>query len=180
MLLLSHNLDVHAFGLLWHISLDTLLWFVESFLWQICYSSCACGCPGPVRCHVIHRYDADHPTGYIPVNASVDSCIRFINRPRADSMYIWPHEVPGHPERQCRSSKGHMISSSGSCEFFLTHCGLVTLNGDINIFIHQIIPIWQFTEASRSSHIEAETKWSPFSRRHFQMHFLEWKHISFD
>ena len=25
--------------------------------------------------------------------------------------------------------------------------------------------------------IEAETKWLPFSRRHFQMHFLEWKCI---
>ena len=29
-------------------------------------------------------------------------------------------------------------------------------------------------------HIEAETKWPTFSRRHFQMHFLEWKCISFD
>ena len=26
-------------------------------------------------------------------------------------------------------------------------------------------------------HIEAETKWPSFSRRNFQMHFLEWKHI---
>ena len=29
-------------------------------------------------------------------------------------------------------------------------------------------------------HIEAETKWPPFSRRHFQMHFLEWKCMNFD
>ena len=27
-------------------------------------------------------------------------------------------------------------------------------------------------------HIEAKTKWSPFSRRHLQMDFLEWKLIS--
>ena len=26
-------------------------------------------------------------------------------------------------------------------------------------------------------HIESETKWTPFRRRHFQMHFLEWKCI---
>ena len=26
----------------------------------------------------------------------------------------------------------------------------------------------------------AETRWPPFSRRHFQMHFLEWKCINFD
>ena len=25
------------------------------------------------------------------------------------------------------------------------------------------------------SHMEAETKWTPFRRRHFQVHFLEWK-----
>ena len=29
-------------------------------------------------------------------------------------------------------------------------------------------------------HIEAETKWTPFSRRHFQMDFLEWKCMNFD
>ena len=28
-------------------------------------------------------------------------------------------------------------------------------------------------------HIEAETKWPPFRRRHFQMHFVEWKCITF-
>ena len=26
-------------------------------------------------------------------------------------------------------------------------------------------------------HVEAETKWTPFSKRHFQMHFLEWKFL---
>ena len=29
-------------------------------------------------------------------------------------------------------------------------------------------------------HIEAETKWPPFSRRHFRTHFLEWKCYNFD
>ena len=28
-------------------------------------------------------------------------------------------------------------------------------------------------------HIEAETKWTPFSRRHFQVHFCEWKCMNF-
>ena len=32
---------------------------------------------------------------------------------------------------------------------------------------------------SRCQHIEAETKYPPFTRRHFQMHFLEWKSTSF-
>ena len=29
-------------------------------------------------------------------------------------------------------------------------------------------------------HIEAETKWPPFSRRHFEMHFREWKCMNVD
>ena len=29
-------------------------------------------------------------------------------------------------------------------------------------------------------HIETETKWPPFSRRHFQMHLLEWECMNFD
>ena len=28
--------------------------------------------------------------------------------------------------------------------------------------------------------IEAETKWTPFRRRHFQTHFLEWKYPNFE
>ena len=32
----------------------------------------------------------------------------------------------------------------------------------------------------RHYHIEAETKWPTFSRRHFQMHFLVWKFINLD
>ena len=31
-----------------------------------------------------------------------------------------------------------------------------------------------------SAHVEAETKWTPFSRRYLQMHFLEWKCLKFD
>ena len=31
-----------------------------------------------------------------------------------------------------------------------------------------------------SQHIEAETKWTPFRRRHFQWHFLEWKCLNSD
>ena len=29
-------------------------------------------------------------------------------------------------------------------------------------------------------HIEAETKWTPFRRRHVQVHFLEWKYLNFE
>ena len=35
------------------------------------------------------------------------------------------------------------------------------------------LPTWR--EAASSYHIEAEAKWTPFRRRHFQMHFLQWK-----
>ena len=31
-----------------------------------------------------------------------------------------------------------------------------------------------------NKHTEAETKWTPFRRRHFQMHFLEWKCTNLD
>ena len=34
--------------------------------------------------------------------------------------------------------------------------------------------------ARKPSHIEAETKWPPFCRRHFQMHFLQWKTLCSD
>ena len=35
------------------------------------------------------------------------------------------------------------------------------------------------TTSFSTSKIEAETKWPPFRRRHFQTHFLEWKFMNF-
>ena len=40
--------------------------------------------------------------------------------------------------------------------------------------------IWASKPIYRLTHIEAETKWPPFRRRHFQMHFPEWKYLNFD
>ena len=31
-----------------------------------------------------------------------------------------------------------------------------------------------------TAHNEAEKKWPPFGRRHFQMQFVEWKFVHFD
>ena len=38
----------------------------------------------------------------------------------------------------------------------------------------------ELTSSHINPYIEAETKWPPFSRRQFQMHFLEWKYINLD
>ena len=37
-----------------------------------------------------------------------------------------------------------------------------------------------YHQAAVNQHIEAETKWPPFCRWHFQMHFLEWKCMKFN
>ena len=45
------------------------------------------------------------------------------------------------------------------------------------------LPIWKLglnTRRGPPYHIETETRWLPFSRGHFQMHFLEWKFINFN
>ena len=54
----------------------------------------------------------------------------------------------------------------------LTHiCWHMYASLDHNATLPGVMQIW---------HIEAETKWPPFSRRHFQMDFLEWKCMNFD
>ena len=40
--------------------------------------------------------------------------------------------------------------------------------------------IFKWVAVTCLQHIEAETKWPPFSRRYFQMHFLEWKYMISD
>ena len=39
---------------------------------------------------------------------------------------------------------------------------------------------WERLHVLWDYQIEAETRWLPFSRRHFQMHFLEWKYMNFN
>ena len=39
---------------------------------------------------------------------------------------------------------------------------------------------WAWKINVNFKHIEAETKWKPFRRQHFQMHFLEWKCLNTD
>ena len=39
--------------------------------------------------------------------------------------------------------------------------------------------IWIQTQTSKGKHTEAETKWLPFYRRYFLMHFHEWKLLNF-
>ena len=49
--------------------------------------------------------------------------------------------------------------------------------------INTIFHVWMTYILTRyglwAYHIEAETKWSPFSRRHPQLHFLQWKCMNF-
>ena len=40
--------------------------------------------------------------------------------------------------------------------------------------------IVKFCKEHGRYHIEAETKWTPFHRRHFEVHFLEWKCLNSD
>ena len=43
------------------------------------------------------------------------------------------------------------------------------------ITVKRTLTLWDvFPKDLINKHIEANTKWPPFRRRHFQMHFLEW------
>ena len=46
--------------------------------------------------------------------------------------------------------------------------------------LYNVIRCGVVCSAMVSFHIEAETKWTPFRRRHIQMHFREWKCMNFD
>ena len=39
---------------------------------------------------------------------------------------------------------------------------------------------WNIPQLVNCLHIEAETKWPPFSKLHFQMNFIEWKLLHLD
>ena len=42
-----------------------------------------------------------------------------------------------------------------------------------NSDVYMMLAKWTDEWTAINKHIEAETKWPPFSRLHFQMHFLE-------
>ena len=85
--------------------------------------SCARGCPGPARCHVIHRYISDHPAGYCSVSVSVHTCIPstdhdqnlYISRDLnvvfnvpVDALASWGQAI-------CRHSIGHLRNMRSHC-----------------------------------------------------------------
>ena len=43
-----------------------------------------------------------------------------------------------------------------------------------------IVEVRWNSRGAMCQHIEAETKWTPFRRRHFEVHFLEWKCLNSD
>ena len=47
---------------------------------------------------------------------------------------------------------------------------------DFSIAYHHGTTILHIVAMHVYYHIEAETKWTPFRRRHFQTHFLDWKY----
>ena len=62
-------------------------------------------------------------------------------------------------------------------------CGMRTICLMFNIFHRgetQYAYCYFFTSVGNALTHWAETKWPPFSRRHFQVHFLEWKCMNFD
>ena len=62
------------------------------------------------------------------------------------------------------AESGHLVSMSSD------------IAGESNKSLRNIIhKKW----VCRLLHIEAETKWTQFRRRQFQMHFLEWKCMNF-
>ena len=67
----------------------------------------------------------------------------------------------GSPTSPVKSNRQPMANGSSTKSQTFFHVGI----------IHFI---------SSRKHLVAETKWTQFSRRHFQMHFLEWKSMNFD
>ena len=68
--------------------------------------------------------------------------------------------MPGHNSSICHSKLNTAEKNPPFTYYIYTH---------LDIFIEPCI--W---------HIEAETKWPPFLRRRFQVHYLEWKYMKYD
>ena len=50
---------------------------------------------------------------------------------------------------------------------------------DIKVFVMCLITYTDVVGVWEVQHIEAETRWLPFSRQNFEMDILEWKFINF-
>ena len=89
------------------------------------------------------------------------------------SLYLYLRDVwrligiaPSHCLNQCWVVINKLLSIRYQGTYFKR-------NAFINVVCKTV------TKLFRLKHNEAETKWLPFHRRHFQMHFLEWKCLNF-
>ena len=74
-----------------------------------------------------------------------------------------------------------MVSTAENVSIWWRHHVILNMR-KIEICLLQSLKGWHelYTLRPRSLHIEAETKWPPFRRRHFDVHFLQWKRMNFD
>ena len=66
----------------------------------------------------------------------------------------------------------NISQESGNGGFFASWQGVQYLNTEHGMKYDSLLCLVM--------HIEAETKWTPFRRRHLQVHFLEWKCLNSD
>ena len=70
------------------------------------------------------------------------------------------------------------------CVDFLKETKWIGLRDVVQYSLNQVIlllyPWGELMLLCCVCYIEAETKWPPFSKQHFQMYFLEWKCLNFD
>ena len=93
-------------------------------------------------------------------------------------VWIWNETFPKFSTFSfCCSSIGIISVLSGNSKALdRSNCCPWRLQALLNdIYIWNMYPLLKKSEALSISLIEAETKWTAFRRRHFQVHFLEWK-----
>ena len=132
-----------------------------------------------------HNRDVTMQWSYIPVVVTHCNTTQILNEPLSATLLPSPHiELPQHLH-SCRSCApvnewdslfnttavlDAIVHTNNTWQFgfFFSIHKLSIFCPTVCLTVYQMLIKWL-----GFWHIEAETKWPPFSRRHFQMHFLE-------
>ena len=128
-------------------------------------------------------------TGTKPVTRSFDVFFDLrMNKRLSKQSWGWWFETPSRPLwRHCNA----LVMSASLCRRQTKQSGTLGVycsRHDTKAHTSQIIVLWirnyinlkLWYAITHAAHIEAETKWPPFSRRNFQMFFHGWKWMNFD
>ena len=134
--------------------------------------------------HIPGRIISGYTLGSSLPGLSVEDCLKECEA-RIDECGSAEYDIPSDTCWLNTLSPFQYLPTPSSTYDLYMHCEMRTSNGEFVASSQSLVPVSYCIHKSETSAARhglthwGQGKWTPFCRRHFQAHFLEWKYLNF-